>query len=194
MRNDLADHPASTQVARVLRTLALNEDLTRRVPFDPLLGPLARKVGRRYVAGEGLSDAMERATEIQTRGHCVNLEYAGKSYRGPAPCGRRDPGVPRGGPSAPGRLLSIAGPLPHRAGDRSGLTLDNAILIAQSTATRGREMVIFAAGSERTDAVVWIHERLCAVRPRQRHRSGPTTSHRRVPPAVAVPSPVASVW
>lgn len=129
---------------------------------NDLLGPLARKVARRYVAGEGLSDAMERATEIQTRGHCVNLEYVAKSYRGPAPCGRRDPGVPRGGPSAPGRLLSIAGPLPHRAGDRSGLTLDNAILIAQSTATRGREMVIFAAGSERTDAVVWIHERLCA--------------------------------
>jgi proline dehydrogenase len=41
------------------------------------------------------------------------------------------------------------------------LAYDNASRIAEATAESGREMVISAEGSDRTDAVLDVHERLC---------------------------------
>jgi proline dehydrogenase len=48
--------------AQVPRGLALDEELKQRVPGDPVLDPLARKVARRYVAGETLSRSRPPAT------------------------------------------------------------------------------------------------------------------------------------
>lgn len=71
----------SSQAAQVLRTLALDEKLKWRIPQDPVLGPLARKVARRFVAGESLTDALDRAKLILAAGHRVNVEYMGESCR-----------------------------------------------------------------------------------------------------------------
>lgn len=73
----------SSQAAQVLRTLALDEELKWRIPGDPVLGPLARKVARRYVAGETPADALDRAQQILAAGHRVNVEYMGESCRDP---------------------------------------------------------------------------------------------------------------
>src|SRR5687768_7633912 len=71
----------AAQAAQVLRTLALDEDLKWRIPADPAIGPLVRKVARRYVAGESLTDALERVTGILANGHRANAEYMGESCR-----------------------------------------------------------------------------------------------------------------
>ena len=71
----------AAQAAQVLRTLALDEDLKWRIPADPVLGPLARRIARRYLAGDRLADALPRAAEIHAAGHRVNVEYMGESCR-----------------------------------------------------------------------------------------------------------------
>lgn len=77
------DAVLSSQAAQVLRGLALDEELKWRVPGDPVLGPLARRVARRYVAGETLPDALDRAQQVLAAGHRVNVEYMGESCRDP---------------------------------------------------------------------------------------------------------------
>lgn len=162
----ISDFPTSTdatssQAAQVLRTLALDEELKWRVPADPVLGPLARKVARRFVAGDSLPDALERAAGILSSGHRVNVEYMGESCRDP----QRAAAETQVFVEAAHRLppgCSVSLDLSHigLAIDPQ-LALDNATLIAQATADTGREMVISAEGSDRTDAILSLHRKLC---------------------------------
>ncbi|MFI9324806.1 proline dehydrogenase family protein [Kitasatospora aureofaciens] len=151
----------SSQAAQVLRALALDEELKWRVPNDPVLGPLARKVARRYVAGETLADALDRAQQILAAGHRVNVEYMGESCRDPQRAVEETDTF-----LAAARLLppecSISLDLSHigLAVDAE-LALANASRIAQATAATGREMMISAEGSDRTDAVLALHRTLC---------------------------------
>jgi hypothetical protein len=59
-RHDRLMTDVSEQAAQVLRVLALDEGLKWRIPADPVLGPLARRVARRHVAGDRLADALPR--------------------------------------------------------------------------------------------------------------------------------------
>nr|BFE72282.1 hypothetical protein GCM10020092_055830 [Actinoplanes digitatis] len=72
----------------MLRTMALDEELKARIPGDPVLGPLARKVAARYVAGETTAEALARVAEVLGRGHRANAEYMGESCRDPERVGR----------------------------------------------------------------------------------------------------------
>ncbi|WP_431781065.1 proline dehydrogenase family protein [Streptomyces chumphonensis] len=156
------DAPLTTRAAEVLRRLALDEDLKWSVPEDPLLGPPAHKVARRYVAGETLADAVERARRTLDAGHRVNVEYLGESCRD----ARRAAAETEVFLEA-ARLLppgcSISLDLSHigLAVDED-LALAHASRLARATADTGREMVISAEGSERTDAVLAVHRALCA--------------------------------
>ncbi|MER8101036.1 proline dehydrogenase family protein [Kitasatospora sp. NPDC094016] len=150
-----------SQTAQILRALALDEELKWRIPGDPVLGPLARKVARRYLAGETLPDALDRAQQILAAGHRVNVEYMGESCRDPQRAAEETDTF-----LAAARLLppecSISLDLSHigLAVDAE-LALANATRIAQATAATGREMMISAEGSDRTDAVLALHRTLC---------------------------------
>ncbi|MFD7610419.1 proline dehydrogenase family protein [Streptomyces sp. NPDC059828] len=147
--------------AQVLRRLALDEDLKWRVPEDPVLGPLIRKVAQRYVAGESLADAVDRAQRVLTEGNRVSVEYMGESCRDP-----------QRATAETDVFVDAARLLPHGCSisldlSHIGLAIDeelalaNASRIAQATAATGREMVISAEGSDRTDAVLALHRTLC---------------------------------
>ncbi|MDH2391795.1 proline dehydrogenase family protein [Streptomyces sp. HNM0663] len=152
---------AAAGAAQVLRALALDEKLKWQVPEDPLLGPVVRRVARRYVAGQSLDDALDRVTDVLARGHRANAEYMGESCRDPeravaetdvfVDAARR---LPAG--------CSVSLDLSHigLAVDEE-LALENATRIARAAADTGREMVISAEGSDRTDAVLAVHRRLC---------------------------------
>ena len=148
------------QAAQVLRALALDENLKHSVPADPVLGPLARKVARRYVAGENLLDAVVRVTDVLARGHRANAEYMGESCRD-APLADRETDV----------FVAMADQLPAGCSisldlSHIGLAISpdlavaNGTRIAEATAATGREMIISAEGSGRTDAVLAVHRRL----------------------------------
>ncbi|CAL9617701.1 Proline dehydrogenase [Streptomyces sp. enrichment culture] len=160
-----ASHPSdiAAAAAAVLRGLALDEDLKWRVPADPVLGPLARRVARRFVAGETLDDACGRAAAVLAAGHRANVEYMGESCRDP----RRATAETEVFVEAADRLppgCSVSLDLSH-----IGLAVDpdlafaNASRIARATADTGREMVVSAEGADRTDAVLALHERLTAT-------------------------------
>ncbi|MGA5823343.1 proline dehydrogenase family protein [Kitasatospora sp. NPDC094028] len=158
----IADADLTARTAQVLRTLALDEELKWRIPGDPVLGPLARKVARRYVAGETLPDALDRARQILAAGHRVSVEYMGESCRDPQRAVEETDTF-----LAAARLLppgcSISLDLSHvgLAVDAE-LALANASRIARATAATGREMMISAEGSDRTDAALAVHRALCA--------------------------------
>ncbi|MET8545408.1 proline dehydrogenase family protein [Kitasatospora sp. NPDC004799] len=149
------------QAAQVLRALALDEDLKWRVPGDPLLGPPARRVARRYTAGETLPDAVDRAQRVRAAGHRVSVEYLGESCRDPRQATEETEVF-----LAAAQLLppgcSISLDLSHigLAVD-AGLALANASRLAEACAATGRELMVSAEGSERTDAVLDLHRRLC---------------------------------
>ena len=151
----------AAQAAQVLRTLALDEDLKWRIPADPVLGPLARRIARRYVAGDRLADALPRAAEIQAAGHRVNVEYMGESCRDAVRAVEETRVFLDAATQLPAGC-SISLDLSHigLAVDPD-LALRNAIALAEATAETGREMVISAEGSDRTDAVLALHGRLC---------------------------------
>lgn len=149
------------QAAQVLRRLALDEELKWRIPQDPLLGPLVRKVAARFVAGEHLTDALERAKQILGEGHRVNVEYMGESCRDEERA-----------TAETDVFVDAARLLPHGCSlsldlSHIGLAVDeelalaNASRIAQATVGTGREMMISAEGSDRTDAVLAVHRALC---------------------------------
>lgn len=148
------------QAAQVLRTMALDEGLKARIPADPVLGPLARKVAGRYVAGESVDDALPRVAEILGRGHRANAEYLGESCRDAERAGREtDVFVDLARRLPPGCSISLD--LSHIGlAISTDLALENGARIAEATAAAGREMVISAEGSERTDAVLAVHRRL----------------------------------
>jgi len=151
----------SEQAAQVLRTLALDEDLKWRIPGDPALGPLVRRIARRYVAGDRLADALPRAAEIQAAGHRVNVEYMGESCRDAALAVAETQVFLDAATELPAGC-SISLDLSHIGlAIDPDLALDNAVRIAQATADNGREMVISAEGSSRTDAVLAVHGKLC---------------------------------
>ncbi|MEU1287674.1 proline dehydrogenase family protein [Kitasatospora sp. NPDC005856] len=157
----LATDALPGQAAQVLRALALDEDLKWRIPDDPVLGPLARKVARRYVAGETLPDALDRVRQVRAAGHRVNVEYMGESCRDARRASEETDVF-----LAAARLLppdcSISLDLSHigLAVDAE-LALANATRIARACAGTGRELMISAEGSDRTDAVLELHRRLC---------------------------------
>ncbi|MET8150192.1 proline dehydrogenase family protein [Actinoplanes sp. NPDC049668] len=149
------------QAAQVLRTIALDEELKARIPADPVLGPLARKVARRYVAGESLAEALPRVADVLGQGHRANAEYMGESCRDPELAGREtDVFVDLARRLPPGCSVSLD--LSHIGlAISADLALENGTRIAEATAATGREMIISAEGSDRTDAVLAVHRRLC---------------------------------
>ncbi|GAA3012755.1 proline dehydrogenase family protein [Streptosporangium longisporum] len=152
---------ASADAAQVLRTLALDEELKWRIPADPVLGPIARRVARRFVAGDGLQDALGRVAEVIASGHRANAEYMGESCRDPERSRTEtDVFVDAARRLPPGCSVSLD--LSHigLAIDEE-LALENATRIARATADTGREMIISAEGSDRTDAVLSVHRGLC---------------------------------
>ncbi|MHC0429071.1 proline dehydrogenase family protein [Streptomyces sp. O3] len=152
---------AQARAAQILRALALDERLKWQIPEDPVLGPLARRVARRFVAGTTVAEARERVADVLAAGHRANAEYLGESCRDPERAVTETDVFVDAARQLPSGC-SVSLDLSHigLAVDRD-LAVENAVRIAQATSGGGREMVISAEGSDRTDAVLDVHRRLC---------------------------------
>jgi proline dehydrogenase len=62
------------QAAQTMRTLALDEDLKDRVAADPALRELAWRVAERYVGGQTIAEALNRAALLNAEGNSVSLD------------------------------------------------------------------------------------------------------------------------
>jgi proline dehydrogenase len=154
-----------TEAAEVLRAWARDEELKATVMADPLIAPAARRIARRYIAGETIADAMSAARRIVRRGHGVSLEYVGENVRDGELADRetevfldligalRESGLP----ATVSFDLSHIGLLQGRDQvHRNGMRL------AEAAAGWSTWLMVSAEASDRTDLVIDATERLAA--------------------------------
>ncbi|GAB3983071.1 proline dehydrogenase family protein [Actinoallomurus acanthiterrae] len=152
------------QAAQAMRALALDEGLKERVAANPALREPAWRVAERYVGGRTIPEALARAALLNAEGRSVTIDYMGES------CRDADLAVAETEvfldlsrqAAARGTDCSVSLDLSHIGSvvDREP-GLANATRLAEATAAAGQEMMISMEGSDRTDLILWTHERLC---------------------------------
>ncbi|MFB2600277.1 proline dehydrogenase family protein [Herbiconiux sp. P17] len=156
------------KAADTLRRWALDEDLKASVLANPVLAAEARKVARRYLAGQNAADAVAVVRAALARGHAGSIEYAGESIRDAA-LARTETDVfldladliaAERLPSTISFDLSHLGALVDPA-----LGLAHARELAAATGERGIGLMISAEGSDRTDLVLDTYDALAAEHP-----------------------------
>lgn len=153
-------------VSDTLRRWALDEDLKARTMADPALAAAAGRVAARYTAGPDVDGALTVLEAASRRGHRVSVECVGESVR--------DAGVASRETEAfvdLARRLGQAGSLPapptvsfdlsHLGSLVSpDLGLAKASRVAQAARDAGTSVMISAEGSDRTDLVLDLWDRL----------------------------------
>ena len=155
--------PAS-EAADALRRLALDEGAKAAVLADPRLRAVARRIADRYIAGESVEAAIGSIAALDARGHAASVDYMGESCRD-AGIAERAAGVF----AETARRLAAAGLDCSLSLDLShlGLLVDPALclrsasMLAEAAAAYDSELIISAEGSDRTDAILECHARLC---------------------------------
>ena len=134
----------------------------------PALAAMAARVARRYTAGGTIGEAIEAAQAGTRRGHLPSIEYAGESVR-EIDLARAETDVfldlisavgAAGLPSTISFDLSHVGSLIDPA-----LGWEHARRMARASAALGTALMISAEGSDRTDLVLDLYERLAAEHP-----------------------------
>ena len=150
------------EASETLRRWALDEHLKSVVMQDPELAPMARRAAQRYIAGEQISDALETARHAASRGHRVSLEYAGESVRNQSVAGAEtevfvelSETLARTGTAA-----TVSADLSHL-----GLLVDPQLAVQNArriitALPSGTTFMISAEGSDRTEAVLEVYEKL----------------------------------
>ncbi|WP_228484800.1 proline dehydrogenase family protein [Microbacterium cremeum] len=156
------------RTADVLRGWALDEDLKKRMLADPRIAAVARRLSQRYIAGESPDDALAAVRSAAARGHLGSIEYVGESIRS-ADVAAAETAVFVGlahAIAAAGLPATVSFDLSH-----VGSIIDpelgfaNAAELARATAPLDRALMISAEGSDRTDLVLDLYERLAVEHP-----------------------------
>jgi proline dehydrogenase len=163
--NDLTqeNHAIIAQAVDVLQKLALDEVAKIHCSRDPLLSILAQRIAAPYIAGQTITDAVERVGTILERGHAASAEFMGESCRDEA-FAQHETAVfldlikaldTRQFPCSISLDLSHIGAVINPT-----IGLRNARRIALATAASGREMMISMEGSDRVDTILDIYRKL----------------------------------
>ncbi|MYM24746.1 proline dehydrogenase [Duganella sp. FT135W] len=151
------------QAASTLRALALDETAKEKFCNDPLLRPYMHKVSQRYVAGQTVTEALQRVEQIIARGHAASAEYMGESVRDEA-FAMAETDVFMELVKAIGQRnlnCSISFDLSHVGSlVDSELGYRNARRIALAAAEINREVMISMEGIDRADDIYAIYTRL----------------------------------
>ena len=155
--------PLVDQAATALRALALDESAKEKFCNDPLLRPCMHKVSQRYVAGQTVTDALQRVEHIIAQGHAASAEYMGENVRDEA-FAMAETDVFMELTKAIGQRnlnCSVSFDLSH-VGSVVDLELGyrNARRIALAAAEINREVMISMEGHDRADDIYAIYARL----------------------------------
>jgi proline dehydrogenase len=164
------DPTAQRAAAGVLRRLALSEEAKAFVLATPPLYSALLRAAQRYIAGERLPEALDHARRVNALGHAVTFDYMGESTRDAAMAdAATDEFV------AAAREVAALGLDATLSLDLShiGLVIDESLCFENARriadAMRGdsggtsREIIISAEGTDRTDAVLAMYQRLSEV-------------------------------
>ncbi|MCO1337607.1 proline dehydrogenase [Kocuria polaris] len=161
----LIDEKTVARAADTLRAWALDEELKARVMADHGQASLARRIARRYTAGETIDGALALVTANAARGHRGSIECVGESVRDAEIAARETQEF-----VSLARLLGAADEPATLSFDLShigsvvspDLGLANVTSIAQAAREAGTSVMISAEGSDRTDLVLDIYERVAS--------------------------------
>jgi len=161
----LIDEKTLARAADTLRTWALDEELKARVMADREQAALAQRIARRYTAGETIEEALAVVTSNAVRGHRGSIECVGESVRDAGVAARETQEfiqlARRIGAAGPPATLSFD--LSHVGSLVSPATgLENVTAIAQAARDAGTSVMISAEGSDRTDLVLDLYERVAS--------------------------------
>lgn len=146
-----------------LRALALDERLKRRALEIPGVAQAARRAAARYIAGDAAADAIALLGANAERGHLGSVELVGESVR-ERDTAERETRTLIGlaeGLAAREVPATVCFDLSHVGSLISPrLGWENASRIAQAAREAGTSTLISAEGSDRTDLVLELWERL----------------------------------
>lgn len=154
--------------ADTLRAWALDEDLKQEVMANAALATAAGRVARRYISGESTTDALDQIAANARRGHLTSIECAGESVRS-VEIAATETAIFASLVSemkARGEMATVSFDLSHVGSVVSPeLGLANALSIAASARDAGTHIMLSAEGSERTDLVLDLYEKISDVYP-----------------------------
>ena len=153
------------RAADVLRGWALDEDLKERMLADARIAAVARRLSERYIAGERIDDALGAVRRAAERGHLGSIEYVGESIRS-ADVADAETAVfveLAQAIGTAGLASTVSFDLSHVGSVIDPeLGFENASALARATAPLGTALMVSAEGSDRTDLVLDLYERLAA--------------------------------
>jgi proline dehydrogenase len=146
-----------------LKKAALNEEAKTYLLADPVLFGLLKKAARRYIAGDTLTEAIPIAASLNQQGLRCSLEFIGESTRNEQEAKEATDEFLRVCRTIRENKLnaSVSLDLSH-----IGLALSNDFCYAnltalcQEAAAANTEVIISAEGTERTDAVLAMYQKI----------------------------------
>lgn len=151
------------EAAAALRSIARDEKIKARVATDPFLKGILLRAASRFVCGEELPEALEAAKKANGLGHAATIDYMGESARDEALAERATEEFVRVARKIKNRGLesSISLDLSHIGMALSPeLAFENASKIARAARGADTEVMASMEGTERTDEILSLHERL----------------------------------
>lgn len=152
------------EVAAALRHLALDENIKAYVLQHPPLYKVLLHTAMRFIGGETLTQCQEVAKSLNSRGVAVTIDYMGESTH--------DAVIAE---HATQEFLNVIQTIANQKLDSSisldlshiGMVIDpelgykNACILAKAAREAGIEMMISMEGTDHTNMILDIHQRLC---------------------------------
>jgi proline dehydrogenase len=154
------------EVAEMLKQVALDEEIKDFVLQHPSLYQPLLQAALRFIGGETLSDCVEMAKLLNQQGFAVTIDYMGESTR--------DADMAQ---QATEEFLRVIQAIAEQNLDSSvsldlshiGMVIDaelgykNACILAEAAQSAGLEIMISMEGTDRTNLILAIHQRLCEI-------------------------------
>jgi proline dehydrogenase len=152
------------EAAEALRHVALDETVKSYVLQHPPLYQALRHAAMRFIGGETLTQCIEITKSLNEQGYAATVDFMGESTRDALMAEQ-----------ATQEFLNVIRAIAAQNLDASvsldlshiGMVIDaelgyrNACTLAEATQQAGREMMISMEGTDRTDLILEIHQRLC---------------------------------
>lgn len=152
------------EAAEALRHIALDETVKSYVLQHPPLYQALHHAAMRFIGGETLMQCVEITKSLNKQGHAVTIDFMGESTR--------DASLAE---QATQEFIDVVRAIAVHNFDASvsldlshiGMVIDpelgykNACTLAQAIEKAGLEMMISMEGTDRTDLILEIHQRLC---------------------------------
>lgn len=163
MRDATPEIQDAKQAALALKSIARDEDIKAYILREANLHKVLLRAARRFIGGERLQECLSDAQSLNSEGFAVTIDYMGESTRDEQMSREAAQEFERviGSISEHGLDSSVSLDLSHigLAVDEE-LCYEQARLLAQRAGAAGLEMMISMEGSERTEQVLSVYQRL----------------------------------